>query len=151
MHRILIDKNLCEGCKTCVLACMMRNTKAENLYTIDLNSIDTESKNHIEMDINNHPVPIFCRHCDEPECVMTCMSGAMSKDEKTGIVSYDEDKCGSCFMCVMSCPYGLLKADDRTKSKILKCDLCKDEETPRCVKMCPTGAIKIQKEDVYAR
>lgn len=55
MHRILIDKNLCEGCKTCVLVCMMRNTKAENLYTIDLNSIDTESKNHIEMDINNHP------------------------------------------------------------------------------------------------
>ena len=103
------------------------------------------------MDINNHPVPIFCRHCDEPECVITCMSGAMSKDEKTGIVSYDEGKCGSCFMCVMSCPYGLLKADDRTKSKILKCDLCKDEETPRCVKMCPTGAIKIQKEDVYAR
>ena len=54
------------------------------------------------------------------------------------------------YVCnVMS--YGLLKADDRTKSKILKCDLCKDEETPRCVKMCPTGAIKIQKEDVYAR
>ena len=96
MHRILIDKNLCEGCKTCVLACMMRNTKAENLYTIDLNSIDTESKNHIEMDINNHPVPIFCRHCDEPECVITCMSGAMSKDEETP-------------RCVKMCPTGAIK------------------------------------------
>ena len=49
MHRILIDKNLCEGCKTCVLACMMRNTKAENLYTIDLNSIDTVSYTHLDV------------------------------------------------------------------------------------------------------
>ena len=151
MHRILIDKDLCKGCKSCVLACMLRNSNAEDIYTLDLDSIDTESKNHIEMDRNNQPVPIFCRHCDEPECVITCMSGAMNKDEDSGIVSYDESKCGSCYMCVMSCPYGLLKVDDRSKQKILKCDLCKDEETPRCVKMCPTGAIKIQKEDVYAR
>ena len=151
MHRILIDKDLCKGCKSCVLACMMRNSNADNMYTLDLNSMDTESKNHIEMDRNNQPVPIFCRHCDEPECVMTCMSGAMSKDEESGIVSYDESKCGSCFMCVMSCPYGLLKVDDRSKQKILKCDLCKNEEIPKCVEMCPTGAIKLQKEEAYAR
>lgn len=151
MHRILIDKDLCKGCKSCVLACMLRNSNAEDIYTLDLDSIDTESKNHIEMDRNNQPVPIFCRHCDEPECVMTCMSGAMSKDEESGIVSYDESKCGSCYMCVMSCPYGLLKVDDRSKQKILKCDLCKNEEIPKCVVMCPTGAIKLQKEDAYAR
>lgn len=151
MHRILIDKDLCKGCKSCVLACMMRNSDADNMYTLDLNSMDTESKNHIEMDRNNQPVPIFCRHCDEPECVMTCMSGAMSKDEESGIVSYDESKCGSCFMCVMSCPYGLLKVDDRSKQKILKCDLCKNEEIPKCVEICPTGAIKLQKEEAYAR
>ena len=151
MHRILIDKDLCKGCKSCVLACMMRNSNADNMYTLDLNSMDTESKNHIEMDRNNQPVPIFCRHCDEPECVMTCMSGAMSKDEESGIVSYDESKCGSCFMCVMSCPYGLLKVDDRSKQKILKCDLCKNEEIPKCVEMCPTGAIKLQKEEAYVR
>ena len=138
MKRIKIDRDKCVGCLTCTTACIVSH-----------DAEDTRSR--ITIDSNGKYAPIFCRHCDEHECVITCMSGAMSKDEKTGIVSYDEDKCGSCFMCVMSCPYGLLKADDRTKSKILKCDLCKDEETPRCVKMCPTGAIKIQKEDVYAR
>lgn len=151
MHRILIDKDLCEGCKTCVLACMMRNSHSDNLYTLDLNSIDTESKNHIEMDKDNKPVPIFCRHCDQPECVMTCMSGAMTKDKETGIVTYDEKKCGSCYMCIMSCPYGVLKVDDRSKKNILKCDLCKDREIPICVEMCPTGAIYLQKEDAYAK
>lgn len=151
MHRILIDKNLCEGCRSCVLACMLRNSDAENMYTLNLESIDTEGRSHIELDKNNKPVPIFCRHCDEPECVMTCMSGAMTKDNETGIVSYDQSKCGSCYMCVMSCPYGLLKVDDRTKQKILKCDLCKGEEYPKCVAMCPTGAIKLQEEDAYAK
>ena len=34
--------------------------------------------------------PIFCRHCDQPECVMSCMSGALSKDPETGHVQYDE-------------------------------------------------------------
>ena len=29
------------------------------------------------------------------------MSGAMSKDPETGLVTYDEKKCGACFMCVM--------------------------------------------------
>ena len=43
----------------------------------------------------------------------TCMSGAMTKDENLGIVSYDENKCASCFMCVMSCPYGVLKPDKK--------------------------------------
>ncbi|EQH58964.1 4Fe-4S dicluster domain-containing protein, partial [Clostridioides difficile] len=95
----------------------------------------------------NNPVPILCRHCDEPECVLACMSGAMHKDSESGIVSYDEEKCGSCYMCVMSCPYGLLKPDDRSKQNILKCDLCKDEEYPRCVANCPSGAIELQKEE----
>ncbi|MBO3443785.1 4Fe-4S dicluster domain-containing protein [Clostridium sp. CCUG 7971] len=146
MHRILINKELCSGCKNCVLACMLKHNKDSDIYTLDLENIDNDSMVHIELDKENRPVPIICRHCDEPECVLTCMSGAMVKDKESGIVSYDEKKCGSCYMCVMACPYGVLKPDDRTKQIILKCDLCKDEETPRCVANCPTGAIEIQEE-----
>ena len=35
MHRILIDKDLCEGCKTCVLACMLRNSNKYDIVFID--------------------------------------------------------------------------------------------------------------------
>lgn len=150
MRRILINKELCTGCKSCVLACMLKHSEAENMYFLDLESIDTESMGHIELDKDNKPVPILCRHCEEPECVLTCMSGAMTKDRDTGIVSYDKQKCGSCYMCVMSCPYGVLKVDDRTKQSILKCDLCRGEECPKCVANCPTGAIELQKEEAYA-
>ena len=148
MHRIFINKDLCTGCKSCVLACMLKHNKDYDMYTLDLENIDNDSRGHIELDSrHNNPVPILCRHCDEPECVLACMSGAMHQDSESGIVSYDEEKCGSCYMCVMSCPYGLLKPDDRSKQNILKCDLCKDEEYPRCVANCPSGAIELQKEE----
>lgn len=151
MHRILINKDLCTGCKNCVLACMLKHDSDNNIYTLDLENIDNDSRGHIELDKDNKPVPIICRHCDDPECMLTCMSGAMYKEKDSGIVLYDEKKCGSCYMCVMSCPYGVLKPDDRNKQVILKCDLCKDEEYPRCVANCPSGAIELQKEDYDAR
>lgn len=146
MHRILINKELCTGCKNCVLACMLKSSNDRDIYTLDLENIDNDSMGHIELDKYDKPVPIICRHCDEPECVLTCMSGAMVKDKKSGIVSYNERKCGSCYMCIMSCPYGVLKSDEKTKQIILKCDLCKDEESPRCVSNCPTGAIEVKEE-----
>ncbi|RDY25532.1 4Fe-4S dicluster domain-containing protein [Romboutsia weinsteinii] len=150
MHRILIDKKLCTGCKSCVLACMLKHSENNNFYTLDLENIDNDSMGHIELDKNNNPTPIFCRHCEEPECVITCMSGALKKDKITGVVSYNQTKCGSCYMCVMSCPYGVLKPDERSKQNILKCDLCKNEKEPKCVENCPSGAISILKEEVYA-
>lgn len=145
MKRIKIDQSLCEGCMNCVLACMEEhNSNGKSIYDLDLTDISNESRNHISVNSNNKYTPLFCRHCDEPECVATCMSGAMQKDKITGIVSYDETKCASCFMCIISCPYGILKSDDKTKKIILKCDLCKHRETPRCVENCPTGAIYLE-------
>lgn len=158
MRRIIINKELCTGCKSCMVACMTRSCTEKHKfdsfidvnkdkYFINLQSTDTECRNHVEKDITGHPVPLTCRHCDEPECVYTCMSGAMTKDPETGIVSYNKEKCGSCYMCVMNCPYGILKPDDRTKKEIIKCDLCKDEEIPLCVYNCPSGALQLQKEE----
>ena len=64
---------------------------------------------------------------------------------KTGHVQYDETKCGSCFMCVMNCPYGVLKPDEKTGMKIIKCDFCIGKgEDPSCVKACPKEAIWVE-------
>ncbi|PAB59903.1 4Fe-4S dicluster domain-containing protein [Anaeromicrobium sediminis] len=142
MKRIKIDKNKCMACYNCILACMMEhNEKGKDIYSLDLEDKSNECRNHIEVNHSKENIPIFCRHCDEPECVNTCMSGAMKKNPHTGYVEYDEEKCASCFMCVMSCKYGVLKIDEETKSKIVKCDMCENRETPRCVENCPTRAI----------
>ena len=40
MHRILINKELCTGCKSCVLACMLRNDLQKDMYSLDLEDLD---------------------------------------------------------------------------------------------------------------
>lgn len=147
MKRIIINRALCQGCLNCTLACMAEhNEKGKSIFDLKLQDSKNESRNHIVLDSKGRFTPIFCRHCDNPECVATCMSGAMTKDPVTGVVKYDEKKCASCFMCVMSCPFGVLKADESKKRVILKCDLCDGREVPRCVENCPTGAISLSKE-----
>ena len=131
MKRIKIDRSKCVGCLTCTTACIVSHS-----------SEDTRSR--ITIDSNKKYAPIFCRHCDKPECVFTCMSGAISKDKETGEVTYDKTKCASCYMCIMACPYGVLKADSRTNKQIMKCDHCKHAGSPQCVEKCPMGAITFE-------
>lgn len=108
MRRIMIDSAKCDGCKSCSLACMQAHRETPGtIYDLDVTDCANESRNFIYKNQKGGYTPLFCRHCDKPECVMSCMSGALTKDEKTGHVQYDETKCGSCFMCVMNCPYGV--------------------------------------------
>ena len=132
MKRIKIDRSKCVGCLTCTTACIVSHS-----------SEDTRSR--ITIDSNKKYAPIFCRHCDKPECVFTCMSGAMSKDKETGEVTYDKTKCASCYMCIMACPYGVLKMDYQTNREVMKCDMCLTvkEQTPQCAAKCPMGALTL--------
>lgn len=116
-----------------------------NIYDVDLTDVANESRNSIKIDIMGHYRPLFCRHCDDPECVSTCMSGAMTKNAENGLVLYNKEQCASCFMCVMSCPFGILKPDNKTKTFVIKCDFCVDDEKgPNCVRACPNEAIYIK-------
>lgn len=146
MRRIIVEYEKCDGCKNCSVACMQAHRKsAGTVYDLDLTSSENESRNFIYQAGDGTYRPIFCRHCDEPECVMSCMSGALKKDAASGLVTYDEKRCGSCFMCVMNCPFGVLKPDRTTRTKVIKCDFCaQDGGEPNCVKSCPKGAIHVE-------
>jgi len=72
------------------------------------------------------------------------MSGALKKDPATGLVNYNEEKCAACFMCVMNCPYGVIKPD-YTKTKVIRCDFCAQHGgEPSCVKVCRSEAIYVK-------
>lgn len=133
MYRINIDRDKCIACLTCVTACIVAN-----------NSCD--ARDRITLDSDTKPSQIFCRHCDAPECVFTCMTGAMRKNNQNGFVEYNKNQCASCYMCIMACPYGVLKADRVTRKEILKCNMCvhRTEDgspKPACVEKCPMNAI----------
>ena len=145
MERILIDADKCVGCKSCSIACMLSHTPCSSIHDLDLTDPRLESRNTILLDSDMKYKPLFCRHCDRPECVVSCMSGAMAKDPGSGHVGYDPGRCGQCFMCVMNCPYGVLKPDRATRSYVVKCDFCLDSDKgPNCVRMCPKRAIYVK-------
>jgi len=136
-ERIKIDRNKCIGCLMCVTACKIAHEASD-------------AKNRVVIDSKNKNAPIFCRQCDQPECVYACMTGAMHRDPDNGYIVYDKDRCVSCYMCVMSCPYGVLKADSIHGTEIEKCNMCvhRSEDgmtaNPMCVEKCPMGAITLE-------
>lgn len=120
---------------TCVTACIVNHESCD-------------SRNRVTIDSKTKAAPIFCRHCDKPECVYTCMTGAMSKNRETGFVEYDKERCASCYMCIMACPYGVLKSDRIAHKEIMKCNMCthrseNNEPNPMCVEKCPMSAITL--------
>jgi len=82
---------------------------------------------------------VSCRHCNEPLCVKSCITGALTK--VNGIIMIDRDRCIGCYTCILSCPYGAVYPSE--DGAIQKCELCikTREGTPRCVTGCPNGAI----------
>jgi carbon-monoxide dehydrogenase iron sulfur subunit len=145
MKRIIIDREKCDGCLNCNIACISAHQEGSNFYTVDMQSPEAQTRNFIKFDSQMGYLPLFCRHCDEPECVLSCISGALEKDPFTGHVQYDENKCAACYMCVMNCPYGILKPDKQTRTKLIKCDFCNDKaDGPSCVKACPKKAIAVK-------
>ena len=81
MKRIIVEYEKCDGCKNCSAACMQAHRETPGtIYDLDLTDPKNESRNFILKDSGGHYRPVFCRHCDEPECVNSCMSGALCKD-----------------------------------------------------------------------
>ncbi|TIH19997.1 4Fe-4S dicluster domain-containing protein [Marinifilum sp. JC120] len=145
MKRIYPDRDMCIGCGLCVLGCLAAHSKSHDLvlaYKEERAKGLVSRKRLIEAD--EVCVAISCRHCEEPECVPVCISGALSKDEKTGITVYDADKCVGCWTCIMACPYGAIQRD-KYNNKIIKCDLCAGRESgPACVEACSNRALKYE-------
>lgn len=136
MKRIKIDRSKCIGCLTCTTACKVAHDSPD-------------LRGRIVIDSYGKFVPIYCRHCTKPECVFSCPSGAMLRDNESGYVLYDKSRCATCYMCIMACPYGVLKMDAKNNKEVMKCDMClyTDSKTPQCAEKCPMGALTLEEVD----
>lgn len=140
--RIISKPEVCIGCHLCEVWCAVSHSRSKEIIKAFLYE-EPKPVPRIVVE-ENLPVTfaIQCRHCDEPECVAACISGALYKDVD-GRVVHDSSKCVGCYSCVMACPYGSIRID-KTTNRIVKCDLCDGE--PACVKMCPNNALVIVEE-----
>jgi len=122
------------------MACTIEHSKSKDVFR----AISEEPLPARRMRVESYgkeQFPVQCRHCEDAPCIYACMAGAISRDERTGVVLHDRDKCVACWMCVMVCPFGAVMPGYKQHT-VLKCDRCPERDTPACVDACPTKALK---------
>ncbi|MFA6549302.1 MAG: 4Fe-4S dicluster domain-containing protein [Candidatus Margulisiibacteriota bacterium] len=133
--RVYINLDLCCGCKSCASACAYGHHLQSNLGHAKI-------KDAAEL-------PLHCFHCDQPACAAACPNDAMQKMED-GTVLRSHFKCVGCRSCLVACPFGVIQSD-LSKHVIPKCDLCADRvaenNLPRCVAACTSGALSFEEVD----
>jgi len=126
----------CDGCQDCVKACAQFHSGT---------SETAQSRIRVVKDPEEKIFGIaLCRQCGEPECVVCCPAGALSKDGETGIVRRDKEKCVNCQLCTLACPYGGITYNPLA-DEVMKCDFC--EGDPACVRACSPKALEVKRSN----
>jgi sulfite dehydrogenase (quinone) subunit SoeB len=157
---LVIDLDTCVGCHACAVNCKEWNTGG---HSAPLPDHDPYGKNPDGVWFNRiHAYeascgsesttvnfPRSCLHCENPQCVTVCPTGASYKRAEDGIVLVNADICIGCKLCSWACPYGAREFDE-DEGVMKKCTLCIDriynetlpeaEREPACVASCPSRA-----------
>jgi carbon-monoxide dehydrogenase iron sulfur subunit len=147
MKQIYVNEEYCIGCRLCEIHCLVQHSQSKKI----IKAFKEEAPRAMARVLVEEEGPLSfamqCRHCEEAPCIEACIVGAMHRDEETGAVLCDEDRCVGCWMCVMVCPFGAIQrnlGEDRAASK---CDLCYGEDVPACVAHCPNEALTFVEDE----
>ena len=137
MKRVYVNEQWCLGCHLCEYNGAFANSGQTNIVKA-LKGKSIFPRIHVEGE-DKITFAVSCRHCEDPMCVKSCISGALSK--KDGTVCIDRNKCVGCLTCILVCPYGAMSQD--ANGAVQKCELCMGNTCgePACVKGCPNKAI----------
>nr|MDQ2971562.1 4Fe-4S dicluster domain-containing protein [Pseudomonadota bacterium] len=136
---LVIDLDTCVGCHACAVACKEWNdggqfgplpdsdpygadpdgvwfNRVHTYEVIPLPSREAGTLNATQMVY----FPRSCLHCETPDCVTVCPTGASYKRAEDGIVLVDADKCIGCQLCAWACPYGAREISEQ-RGTMQKC------------------------------
>ncbi len=130
MPAIQVKPKSCTGCRFCEIVCGFQHEQVCRPAGSWIRVQKDESQ--------GTELPVVCRQCDNPRCAAVCGSGALYRDESSGLVGYDPGRCSGCGACIGACAWGAIWSDPGS-GKVLKCDLCGGE--PACVRYCPTQTL----------
>jgi carbon-monoxide dehydrogenase iron sulfur subunit len=148
MKVIAVHPDRCTGCKTCELYCAVdRGSNGKTLLKAAQESPLPQARVRVEGS-NDLPIALQCRHCLKAPCVEACLTGALTRDEKTNMVVVREDRCIACWTCTAFCPYGVIYPWPE-REFALKCDRCAYMENPVCVEVCPSKALELVELEKY--
>lgn len=149
---MIIDVEKCEDCNNCLLACKDEFVGNEwpgysrpqpNLGQKWMEVKRKERGTFPLIDVAYRPTT--CMQCAEAPCIKVSEGAIYRRDD--GIVIIDPDKSIGREDLVKSCPYKAIWWNEELKVP-QKCTMCahlKDQgwKEPRCVQVCPTGALRI--------
>jgi Fe-S-cluster-containing dehydrogenase component len=154
---LLYDATYCVGCKSCMVACAKVNhldpdTRTDALHIHQApHDLNNRTKNIIKVfnskDGKEHSyLKQQCMQCNDPACVAACMFHGLTKDELTGVVSWNGMKCVGCRYCEVACPFHVPSFRwEGFNPEIVKCELCRHitgkGQLPGCASVCPTHAV----------
>ena len=146
MKRISVREEVCMGCGLCEVYCLVQHSRSKDIIKA-YRKENPRPTSRVRLETAK-PISfaIQCRHCENPPCVVSCLSGAMQIDAQTGRVLHDPDKCMGCWTCIMVWPYGAVVKDASGRKVVAKCDLCPDLEIPACVTNCPNEALRYEED-----
>ena len=131
----------CNGCNDCMKTCAYLHAE----------SVDpAHSRIKIVADEIDESYGIAqCRQCGDPRCVEDCPARALTKNEQTGVIQWDESRCVNCQLCTLACSFAGITHNRKTDT-VIKCDHCDGD--PGCVKACKPGALEYVKAgEIYSR
>lgn len=158
---MVIDLHRCIGCHACAVSCRVANNLPEHTWYCH---VETKGGDTVDSAGGSYPnntmdfYPVNCMHCDNPACLPACPQGAISKEEGSGIVLQDQEKCIGCGLCIEACPYdgvrtlidgiefeldfaaGDVDAPPHKSKTVEKCTFCHHRtsrgEKPACIELC---------------
>jgi len=151
MKTVFVNPEKCIGCRHCEIACALEHSQSKDIFTAFFESPISQPRIHVERGVGFATFPNRCRHCDPAPCMQVCPTGALYRDEETGSVLVNYDKCIGCAMCAMVCPFDVITFTEVWNVNFAhevnaKCDHCIDRQRegrePACVEACKTGALE---------
>ena len=128
---LIITPSRCIACRTCELACSFVHAGKDGLGIARIRAfMFGEGKNLV----------ITCFQCDDAACVKVCPVEALSRNESTGAIEVNADRCIGCGLCSIACPFGHMN-HHQVAGIAVKCDLCGGKE-PACAAFCPTRTLE---------
>jgi Fe-S-cluster-containing hydrogenase component 2 len=156
---MLIDLDRCTRCGACVEACIAAHQDGQSRLYLD------------GMRIEKYLVPLTCRKCLDPVCMIGCPVGSIQRGE-TGEIQI-KNWCIGCSMCADQCPYGSIHMNEieaveltpmqrmavpegtdlkQVTERAVVCDMCSSlpSRSPSCVYACPhDAAMRVDGRDFF--
>jgi anaerobic carbon-monoxide dehydrogenase iron sulfur subunit len=144
---VIVKPERCVGCHQCSFECAVTHSSSKTRMGAISEAILSKPRIRVYLSQGKENFPNKCRHCEPAPCEMACITKAIYRDAKSGIVLINRDRCINCGMCAMACPFAVVRYYPYVQNREAahKCDQCIDRQAqgqiPACVAACKVGAL----------